>query len=121
MSGLPGPKGPILAVIPTPLPNLPTVDLFQHTWDNHISKHKLAESIDAIAAVVREPRAIVPGTGTGRPGHVIFVGAVPVRDGGKMGSPMTVVVNTFERFVCTAHPNQKYRVISEADVIWPPK
>ena len=112
------PFGPVLAVLTTPLPELPTVDLFRHTLEAHILKHGLAQSVP-ISLVVSAPSAVVPGTGTGRPGHLIFVGEAPVRAGGRVGSPLTVVINAPERFVCSAYPNRAFKIVNETDVIWP--
>lgn len=115
------PTGPILATIPTPLSWLQTVDLFQHTFETHVVKHKLAYGLPSIIKVVSEPRAILPGTGTGRPGHFIFVGEAPAKPGGKIGAPLTVIVNSAEKYVCTVYPNSSYKIITPQNQIWPKK
>ena len=114
------PSGPVLAVFSTPLLQAPTVELHQHTWDVHIVKHGLllANDLARVAAVVQSPRAIVTGAGTGRPGHLIYIGEARVRDDGSIGSPLTVVVNTIERYVCTAHPNASHKTIDRWRAIW---
>jgi hypothetical protein len=120
MNGTLRPFGPILTALSTPLPGLPSVDLFQSTWELHISKHGEVQNVDAIATIVSSPRAILPGTGTGRPGHIIFVGTAPTREFGRIGSPLTVVVNAAERFVCTAYANRALKVINETEALWLP-
>jgi hypothetical protein len=113
------PTGPIIATIQTPLSWLPTVDLYQHTLETHIVKHSLTHGLPSIIKVVSSPRAILPGTGTGRPGHIIFVGEAPAKPGGKIGAPLTVIVNSAEKFVCTVYQNSSYKFISPENQIWP--
>lgn len=112
------PKGPILRIIPTPWPLLPSVDLHQKVFEEHIVRHGITD-LSGIVSVVSCPRVIVPGTGTGRPGHYIFVGPEKIRDDGSLGAPLTVIVNAPERYVCTAYPNSSFKVINQGRVLWP--
>ena len=107
-----------LRKIPTPVPGLPFVTLYQDTWADHIIKQHvyMAGKETLVETTVTNPTVVVPGTSN--PDYVVFVNH---QETSSQGSPLTVIIDPRDQVICTALYNKTFRVISpDQEVVWLP-
>jgi hypothetical protein len=106
-----------LLVIPTPLPGLPQVTLYQDTWLDHIVKNHpyMAGKEKLVEVAAMNPTVIM--VGTSNPSYRVFVNQQATTSS---GTPLIVIIDPAKEVICTALYNRSYRTIQTEQVIWSP-
>ena len=106
---------PIIWTVNTPVPGLPSVELAEERWINHIiARHgEMAGKEHLVLSTLQSPSVVVRGNpGTS---NIVFVNQAEKKSG---STPSVVIVSQPRAFVCTALYDRRFQIIQPELVVW---